>query len=202
MTDPEGADPGAEQTWSQWPSWLGDGVELAERGAALVGQIQSDWEALSSTETPWTTDTIMNEVVNSWERFTPFLGDVIDHGVRAASEVLRTMWPSAGPDIAAVRSSLPGPVAGVTAPYVAVGSDVAGRLVEGDFDSVDAVEATANLGGMWAKDLWRSAARVRRMTAADAGRADTAAPPPPSAGPDTSPGSDTSPEPDTGGGST
>jgi hypothetical protein len=177
MGDPEGADDGTEQAWSSLPSWLSDGVELAERGAGLVAQIQTDWEQLSSAETPWTTDTIMNEVVNSWERFTPFLGDMIEHGVRAASEVLRTTWPSAGRDMATLRSSLQGPVAGATAPYVAVGEDVAERLVEGGFDSVDAVETTANLGGMWAKDMWRAVALVRRMAVPDPGAAEPSATP-------------------------
>ena len=38
----------------------------------------------------------MNEVVNSWERFTPVLGELIQLWVYGASQALRDTWPRSG----------------------------------------------------------------------------------------------------------
>ncbi len=137
-------------------------MALARRTSALVGQIQSDWEDLSGHESPWTTDTIMNEVVNSWERFTPVLGELVQHWVEGASQALRDTWPEAGSDLAAWRSGLDGtPMGEAITPYAEVSGHAADRMVLGEFHSADAVETFAALGGMWAKDMWRLAAQGR-----------------------------------------
>lgn len=148
--------------WSSWSDWLDDAVTLSRHTSGVVGQIRSDWEALSREERPWTTDTIMNEVVNSWERFTPVLGELVQHWVVGASEVLRRTWPDAGADIADGAARLGAtPIGEAVAPYAALSSDVAGRMVRGEFGSPDAVEAWADLGGMWAKSVWRAADEAR-----------------------------------------
>ena len=157
-----GAAEGAhDEGWTSWAAWLDDGNDLAGRLAEVAAQIRTDWEQLSARDAPWTTDTIMNEVVNSWERWTPLLGEAVQHGVEGAAELLRTLWPDAPDDLATWRSSLRGPI-GAGSKYVAVSEDVAARMLGRRFDSVDAVETFANLGGMWAKDVWRRSAQVRQ----------------------------------------
>lgn len=157
----DGSD-GSSREWSSWSDWLGDGMTLAQRASAVAGQLRADWEDLSRQDGRWTTDTVMNEVVNSWERFTPVLGELVQHWVDGASEALRETWPDAGADLAAWAGRLDDtPLGGVVAPYAEVGRDVADRMVEGRFGSADAVEAWAVLGGMWAKDMWRLAAGGR-----------------------------------------
>lgn len=166
---PDGAPHGGapqDAAWTSWASWLDDGNDLADRLAAVAAEIRDDWEQLSGRDTPWTTDTIMNEVVNSWERFTPLLGEAVQHGVQGASELLRALWPEAPRDLATWRSSLRGPI-GAGAKYVAVGEDVATRMLGRRYDSVDAVETFADLGGMWAKDVWRRSAQARRRVTGD-----------------------------------
>jgi hypothetical protein len=148
--------------WSSWSDWLGDAMTLAQRTSGIVGQIQSEWEDLSQRDSPWTTDTIMNEVVNSWERFTPVLGDLVQHWVDGASEALRETWPEVGADLEAWSRRLEGtPMGEATTPYTEVSRDAADRMVQGRFQSADAVEAFALLGGMWAQDMWRLVARGR-----------------------------------------
>jgi hypothetical protein len=156
----------ASQEWSSWPDWFGDAMTLARRTSAIVGQIESDWENLSRRDSPWTTDTIMNEVVNSWERFTPVLGDIVQHWVEGASRVLGETWPEAGRDIEAWRSRLDGTPMEAMAPYLEAGSEAAERMVQGDYRSADAVETFAVLGGAWAKDVWRLVAEARAGTQA------------------------------------
>jgi hypothetical protein len=152
----------SSREWSSWSDWLGDAITLTRRTSAVIGQIQSDWEGLSRRDSPWTTDTIMNEVVNSWERFTPVLGELIQLWVEGASEALRETWPEAGSDLAGWSSGLGGtPLREAATPYAEVGRDAADRMVRGDFQSADAVETFAVLGGMWAKDVWRLVARSR-----------------------------------------
>jgi len=156
--DPTGSAPG----WSSWSDWMGDAIVLARRTSALVGQIQSDWESLSERDSPWTTDTIMNEVVNSWERFTPALGELVQHWVEGASQVLRDTWPDVGSDLAAWSRTLDDtPMGEASKQYTTLGSDAADRMVRGDFASADAVETFAVLGGIWAKDVWRLMAQGR-----------------------------------------
>jgi len=141
---------------------MGDAMALTQRTSEIVGRIQSDWEDLSRRDSPWTTDTIMNEVVNSWERFTPVLGELIQHWVEGASQALRDTWPDVGSDLAGWSRGLDGTPAGqATTPYAEVGRDAADRMVRGDFQSADAVETFAVLGGMWAKDMWRLIAQGR-----------------------------------------
>jgi hypothetical protein len=141
---------------------MGDAIVMARRTSALVGLIQSDWESMAERDSQWTTDTIMNEVVNSWERFTPALGELIQHWVEGASQVLRDTWPDVGADLAGWSRALDGtPMGEASKSYTAVGSDAAGRMVRGDFASADAVETFAVLGGMWAKDVWRLMAQGR-----------------------------------------
>jgi len=153
---------GSSRDWSSWPDWFGDAMALARRTSGLAGQIRSDWEELSRRDGPWTTDTIMNEVVNSWERFTPVLGELIQQWVEGASQALREGWPEAGSDLAGWNSRLVGtPIGEATTPYAEVSRDAADRMVRGDYQSADAVETFAVLGGMWAKDMWRLVAEVR-----------------------------------------
>jgi hypothetical protein len=153
---------GSARDWSSWPDWFGDAMALARRTSGLAGQIRSDWEDLSRRDGPWTTDTIMNEVVNSWERFTPVLGELVQHWVEGASEALRETWPEAGADLAGWKGRLDGtPVGESVTPYIEVGRAAADRMVRGEFRSADAVEAFAVLGGMWAKDVWRGFADGR-----------------------------------------
>lgn len=153
----------SSQEWSSWPDWFADAVVLAQQTSDVLEQIQSEWGELSRREEPWTTDTIMNEVVNSWERFTPVLGEVIQHWVEGGSEALRRTWPEAGADLAAWSSQLDGtPVGGTVSRYAEVGRDVADRMVRGDYQSADAVNTWAVLGGMWAQDAWRLVADARR----------------------------------------
>lgn len=152
----------ASTGWTSWSDWLGDAMVLTQRTSAVVGQIQSDWEDLSRRDSPWTTDTIMNEVVNSWERVTPVLGELIQHWVEGASEALRETWPEIGSDLAGWGRTLDGtPMGEATTQYAQVGRDAADRMVRGDFQSADAVETFAVLGGMWAKDAWRLIAQGR-----------------------------------------
>jgi hypothetical protein len=133
----------------------------------MVGQVRSDWEDLSQGDSAWTTDTIMNEVVNSWERFTPVLGDLVQHWVEGASQALRETWPEVGSDLAAWSGRLDGtPVGEAVTPYAEVSRETADRMVQGRFRSADAVETFALLGGMWAKDMWRLAAEGRAGTRA------------------------------------
>jgi hypothetical protein len=162
-----GMDESAESSrgWSSWSDWFGDAIALAQRTSAVVGQVQSEWEDLSRRDSPWTTDTIMNEVVNSWERFTPVLGELVQHWVEGSSQALREGWPDVGSDVAAWNSRLSGtPMSEAMTPYTEVGRDAADRMVQGDFQSADAVETFAVLGGMWAKDMWRLAAEGRART--------------------------------------
>lgn len=83
--------------------WLRNGRELVGRTYELAGQLQLDWDSLSQRASEWTTDTIMNEVVNSWEHFTPVMGEWIQHGIDAMSIGLRTAWPAAGEHLRAVQ---------------------------------------------------------------------------------------------------
>jgi hypothetical protein len=152
----------SSREWSSWSDWLGDAMALAQHTSVILGQIQSDWEDLSRREPPWTTDTIMNEVVNSWERFTPVLGELIQQWVEGASQALREGWPEAGSDLEGWNSRLVGtPMGEATTPYAEVSRDAADRMVKGDYQSADAVETFAMLGGMWAKDMWRLVAEAR-----------------------------------------
>jgi hypothetical protein len=156
---------GSSNEWSSWSEWFRDAAGLAERAAGVAGRIQSDWEELSRQERPWTTDTIMNEVVNSWERFTPVLGEMVQHWVEGTSQALRETWPEAGSDLAGLATALDGTPAGrAMSPYAKVTGDAADRMVRGDYRSADAVETFAALGGMWAKDGWRLAAEARDRT--------------------------------------
>ena len=69
--------------------WMRRGSELVGRGSqpTVTQQLQSDWDSMATGETgSGTTDIIMNEVVNSWEHFTPVLGDWIQHGVDGAAD--------------------------------------------------------------------------------------------------------------------
>jgi hypothetical protein len=141
---------------------MSDAIVLARRTSVLVGQIQSDWESLSEGDSPWTTDTIMNEVVNSWERFTPALGELVQHWVEGASQGLRETWPEVGADLEYWSRTLDGtPLGEASRRYTTVGSDAADRMVRGDFASADAVETFAVLGGIWAKDVWQLMAQGR-----------------------------------------
>lgn len=159
-SDTSQADPSAPGP--SWPDWLANAASLAQEGLGLAAQIQADWEALSLRETPWTTDTIMNEVVNSWERWTPFLGNMIQHGVEGASQFLRELWPEVAADIATWRSALEeSPIGAVTSKYAGLSQSMADRMLRGEYQSADAVESFAQFGGMWAKDLWRRAAEAR-----------------------------------------
>ena len=152
----------SSREWSSWSDWFSDAMTLAQRTSAIVGQVQSDWEDLSRRDSPWTTDTIMNEVVNSWERFTPVLGELVQHWVEGSSQALREGWPDAGSDLAAWSSRFAGtPMGETTTRYAEVGRDTADRMVQGEFQSADAVETFAVLGGMWAKDMWRLVAEGR-----------------------------------------
>jgi hypothetical protein len=153
---------GSSGSWSSWADWCRDAAHLAERASGVVGRIQSDWEELSRQERPWTSDTIMNELVNSWERFTPVLGEVIQHWVEGTSQALRDTWPEAGSDLGGLATALEGtPVGRAMSPYAEVTSDTADRMVRGEYRSADAVETLAVLGGMWAKDAWRMVANAR-----------------------------------------
>lgn len=153
---------GSSNEWSSWADWFRDAADLAQRAAGVAGRIQSDWEELSRQDRPWTTDTIMNEVVNSWERFTPVLGEMVQHWVEGTSQALREAWPEAGPDLARLATALEGtPVGSAMSPYAEVTSETADRMVRGDYRSADAVETFAVLGGMWAKDAWRMVAEAR-----------------------------------------
>lgn len=157
----------SSREWGSWAEWLGDAVALAQRTSATVAQMRSDWEDLSQQDKSWTTDTIMNEVVNSWERFTPMLGELIQHWVEGASQALRETWPEAGSDLAAWKDRLDGtPMGDAITPYAEVSRDAAERMVRGEFHSTDAVETFAVLGGMWTKDMWRLAAESRAQPGA------------------------------------
>jgi hypothetical protein len=171
-----------------WPDWLGDAASLAQEGLGLAAQIQADWEHLSLRETPWTTDTIMNEVVNSWERLTPFLGNMIQHGVEGASQFLRELWPEVSADIATWRSVLEdSPIGAVTSKYAGLSQSMADRMLRGDYQSADAVETLAQFGGMWAKDLWRRSAQARGSATADTAKEEHVSPPDDASPPDVSP---------------
>lgn len=159
MEETEGARPNDFLTWADW---MGQLVELGQRGAELVGQIQADWEQLSRQDATWTTDTIMNEVVNSWERWTPFVGEVVQHGVQGSSRFIREYWPDAPADMDAWRSIIADSAIGdLSAKYVEVTTDMTERMAEGQYDSADAVDTFAKMGGMFAQDTWANMARAR-----------------------------------------
>jgi hypothetical protein len=168
---------GPSNEWSSWSAWLRDATDLAQRAAGVAGRIQSDWEESSRQDKPWTTDTIMNEVVNSWERFTPVLGEMVQHWVDGTSQALRETWPEAGSDLADLTTALDDTAMGqAMSPYADVTRDAADRMVRGDYRSADAVETFAVLGGMWAKDTWRLVADVRDGMRGTDGPADESRP--------------------------
>jgi hypothetical protein len=69
---------------------------------------------------------------------------------------LRETWPEAAADLEGWKGKLDEtPVGESVTPYLEVTRAAADRMVRGEFQSADAVEAFAALGGMWAKDVWR-----------------------------------------------
>lgn len=149
----------------QFDEWLRHGARLGERSVEIVRRMQQDWDEMALADRGWTTDTIMNEVVNSWERFTPVMGDWIQHGVDGTAIALRSMWPDAPDHLRRARERVASTPAGAdAATYIDVSADAAERMINEEYTSADVVEDFANVCGKLTKDAWAAAAKVRRST--------------------------------------
>ena len=143
--------------------WMREGADLAQRSMQVVQQLQRDWDGMAVNDRSWSTDTIMNEVVNSWEHFTPVMGDWIQYGVDGMGIALRSFWPQ-GPDMLDEMSKRvsQAPNGADAAEYLSVSADAARRMAASQYSSADAVEDFANVTGKATKDAWAAAAQVRR----------------------------------------
>lgn len=162
MTDPTGDDD--ESGGDAGPSFselMGEATDLGQRGARAWAEVREDWESRSQTDAPWTTDTIMNEVVNSWERVTPLIGEALDTSIAGFSWMLDNWWPSAADDLDAAKGAMEDTAAGeMFGPYMDVPREAVSRIKSNDYRSADAVEHWAQLFGMSAKNAWRAAANA------------------------------------------
>lgn len=143
--------------------WMREGADLAQRSMHVVQQLQSDWDGMAVNDRDWSTDTIMNEVVNSWEHFTPVMGDWIQYGVDGMGIALRSFWPQ-GPTMLDEMSNRArqSPRGADAAEYLSVSADAARRMAASEYSSADAVEDFANVAGKATKDAWAVAAQMRR----------------------------------------
>ena len=109
--------------------WMREGADLAQRSMQVVQQLQRDWDGMAVNDRSWSTDTIMNEVVNSWEHFTPVMGDWIQYGVDGMGIALRSFWPQ-GPDMLDEMSKRvsQAPNGADAAEYLSVSADAARRM--------------------------------------------------------------------------
>jgi hypothetical protein len=136
---------------------LGDTADVVVRATQAWAEVRSDWEDRSRTDASWTTDTIMNEVVNSWERVTPLMGEAIDAGIAGMTWLLRNWWPSATEDLQVIQDSVQeSPVGSVLGPYLDPPHDAVSRMLRDDYRSADVVEHWAQLFGMTVKEAWRA----------------------------------------------
>ena len=143
--------------------WMREGADLTQRSMQVVQQLQRDWDGMAVNDRQWSTDTIMNEVVNSWEHFTPVMGDWIQYGVDGMGIALRSFWPQ-GPDMLNEMSDRArrSPQGDDAAEYLSVSADAARRMAAAEYSSADAVEDFANVAGKATKDAWAAMAQMRR----------------------------------------
>mgnify|MGYP001820714155 CR=1 FL=1 len=159
-----GSDQRGRRDPDQFDEWLRRGAQLSERSFEITRQMQQDWDDMALTDRSWTTDTIMNEVVNSWERFTPVMGDWIQHGVDGTGITLRSMWPDAPGNLRRARERIASAPGGDgAASYIDVSADAAERMINDEYTSADVVEDWANVCGKLTKDAWAAAAKLRRQ---------------------------------------
>ena len=158
-TEPTGAD---ANEWESLADWVGETTELAQEGAQLAARIQADWEDLSRKDTPWTTDTVMNEVVNSWEHWTPFVGDAIEQSIKLGSWWIQNWWPTAAADMSTWQATADeSGIGDSVSKYIEVAERAVGRMLDDDYDSADAVDDMAVTFGMASQQAWRQAADSR-----------------------------------------
>ena len=149
---------------------MGDAADVALRANQAWAEVRTDWEDRSRSETSWTTDTIMNEVVNSWERITPLIGEAIDTGIAGMTWLLHNWWPSATEDLESLQASVKdSPASAVVGPYLDAPRDAVGQMLRGDYRSADVVDSWAQLFGMAVQQVWRTSAGPRDAPSAEAG---------------------------------
>lgn len=157
----ESTEPSEGDEWERLADLVGGSMELAERGAALADAISADWQRLAQSDRAWTTDTIFNELVNSWEHWTPLLGDAIQQSIDLGSWWLKSFWPGAADDLDALREGADeAPLGPLAAQYLETSTRAVRRMLADDYSSADAVDDWATAVGAASKEAWRQSANV------------------------------------------